>query len=366
MNKILDTNAFKYLYNATHGINIPDKFNKMNFSKNKYVEFCKSSGNILITSETLHEIFLQSLRRTNNINDFIKHYNFMNSFDSRTKKKFKILNTKNGMYFDIESLIDNVNKNKNINITINKLIDIKIKEEFKIIMIFIDILLTTVYWIFFEINGDRVIPNKLNNDIKKSRNYIKKELIALYNKCYKERSIDNNKFEKDLDGIMKIVIEYMLNEINKNSKILGNIEFNDELIIKEKLGVQYLSKFQNKLKQRCKINPKKTMEVSIDEIIEPLIMKGYTTQQGSFIKYIVTKYFKDQRPIRKNDIIDYLILTCVGKNTKQIIGNKTSCEDTNLFNENNTCLITFDKTLYKFSYNENYLYSKSSYNSFLF
>ena len=77
---ILDTNAYRYLFDIKNGGNPTINVNGKLISNDKFVEFCGKCENLYITGETLFELFWQSIEKDNAVDDFVNKYSFMKRF----------------------------------------------------------------------------------------------------------------------------------------------------------------------------------------------------------------------------------------------------------------------------------------------
>ena len=223
MNIILDTNAFTFFYKTYCEIDVPNKWNERKFDNQEYLRCLANCDKILITSETLYELFLQSLRKDGTLKLFLEQYVLMNEINkgrftlfkelgNGEKGKLVIFNDKNTMYFDSVYLAECVNYRKTLDIS--RFLSVKIEGEIKYIKRFMDTLLGSVVNVLHEINGDKVIVERYKKVLDKCYAYEETILRKLYDECYIKRKIDNNQFENELDKMLKDVFQLVYEEIN--------------------------------------------------------------------------------------------------------------------------------------------------------
>lgn len=98
---ILDTNAFRYLYQVIANEDTPLQIMGKRFFKEKYLEFVSSSEYVLLPSESLFELFLQSYWNIQSVKLFcITYQSILNRMG---KQHVRIFNSRD-LYFDIEKL----------------------------------------------------------------------------------------------------------------------------------------------------------------------------------------------------------------------------------------------------------------------
>lgn len=369
MNIILDTNAFIYLYKIHKKKDVPNIWYNYKFDKSKFEDFCYKAENIFITSETLYELFLQSLRFNKNLELFIDQYRFFHNIKKQTNAYVSVLNSKNGMYFDMEYFADCINNNKKIDL--EKYIDNKIKNEHKILNLFINTLLAATCNTFLQVTGDKVFELDYEVLVNMCRNEIENLTLELYNKCYLTFEIDKRDFEQDLDKVMKNVFVILYKLINTHAIILGKTVPFDMLNSKEEFGVDHMNKIFNKLSTYLKGNIKENVkEIFNKELTDFIIVLKTNTslsiEETQFISYILQKYVNNRRKIKKNDIIDYLIVTGLNANSIVRLDNNSSLKNNLLPNKSNSILISFDKVLFDYSKEKNWLYKKDTYDYFLY
>ena len=96
----------------------------------------------------------------------------------------------------------------------------------------------------------------------------------------------------------------------------------------------------------------------IDEMVEKLKQNGDTEESVLYLRRLCKRSIYEGAKIRKNDGLDYSIITCLAKEN---IVNETDIA----IDLKNTFSLTFDKNLYEFSKENSVLYNKQIYDELL-
>ena len=106
------------------------------------------------------------------------------------------------------------------------------------------------------------------------------------------------------------------------------------------------------------------LKSAIDFIMDKMDENNMCIIEFNFIQYILEKYISDKRALKKNDIIDCLIISCLDTNVDLIIDGDVDIEKDNIPSQEDTCVITFDKMLFNFSKQYQWMYNEAVYNEF--
>lgn len=346
---ILDTNAYRYLYDIINGkvptINVEGKF----ISNDKFVSTCSDCSKLYITGETLFELFWQSIEVDNTVNDFIDKYSFMRIFEQEYGVPVRVLNNTAGL-FEMDKFVAECQEGK-----VEWKYYVQKKKEYEV---------TTLKLLISIMYGAMMLPVadyfqvEINDIYYQSMvEMISTRLADIANQYYVQRSIVKNEmFSQEIDKILlsawKSTINFFpLISTNWNDKI-----FNVRASVNS--GVEYMHLLYNKIR-KCDNFFMQRFENCMSELCNELCSKReYRVEQIEYIKFICRGCAYSGSKLRKNDAIDYSIITCLAmagliNNTKEV------------FDAHNTCMITFDKKLYSFAREHNVLYDKEVYNSLM-
>lgn len=358
MNLILDTNAFKYIYKYKNGEVVPDKIEGKKFNIEELCSIVmESNNNICITSQVLYELYYQSYKQNGNVNLFVSQYNFLKN---SLKDRMQIWNDFD-MYFNLTELKHDNEETYNLFIS-NK----QIAEEEEMYSL-VRHLMTVVACVIFEFTGDEVEHYKYVDSINIMFADLKLEIKTLYNCFYHKikfynKAIETNKeFENELDKLIFKFVKRHLNLINEHAKILNkSLEIDNELNNKENIGREYIVKVFNKIRSSRKANVKNVFLQELDKYTT-LLKKVFKPIEIEFMKELFIDYIIDKRRIRKNDIIDSLMVSYV--NFDAVVNCVTTIVDEQIIQ--NSVLITLDRYLYTFSEKYKYMYNSEIYKKIL-
>ena len=102
----------------------------------------------------------------------------------------------------------------------------------------------------------------------------------------------------------------------------------------------------------------KKFDIFINEVGEILKKKGDSEESVLYLKRLCKRSIYNGAKIRKNDGLDYSIITCLAK--ENVVNETNSTIDLN-----NTFSLTFDTNLYRFSKENSVLYKKQIYDELL-
>lgn len=345
-NIILDTNAFIYLFNYGRG-----KANKIcvegkNVRDKKLHDLCINSNHLFVTGQTLYELFWQSFEKTNDINEFALLYDAIAKYRQKFKVKFSILNDVNGMFninlFEKQYRCGNVDIDYFVN-------EKRIYEKKKLEIIILTLYAAAMGVVFEHCQVN--LENKFFNSIK---TVITIKLDEISDAYYSFPGTPNEQYdlaiEQLLEEIWKVSVEHCRVLCEPRGILLPKIKYG-------KGGTVFMHKFFCELK-RIEKNIMIKYSKYLDEICEGLKSKGEYEESCKYLKYICQRSIINEAKIRKNDGLDFSIVTCLAKDN---IKNETG----NSIDLNNTYAITFDRNLYKFTKENNVLYNKKVYDELI-
>lgn len=97
-NILLDTNAFIYLMRNEKECSNTISLENRQINESKFYDECKNANYLFITSQTLYEIFWQSIKKTKKIDQFAYYYDQIIKFKNKYNVKFSILNDTDGEF----------------------------------------------------------------------------------------------------------------------------------------------------------------------------------------------------------------------------------------------------------------------------
>lgn len=351
---ILDTNAFRYFYQTISDDDMSiNKIMNKKLDKDKYLDSVLKSDYVLLTSESLFELFLQSYWNTGSIKQFcIIYQSILNRIG---KERLRIFNSYK-LYFDIEELSKSVKENKIVKI--DDYISPRAYYEY--------ILMTELCWLIicsfsdmlFELFGDISNPSINESNQNFIQGQIKEKVKDLYDQYYM-RNNTNEQFKSQLDELLENLLRCRLSIVLCMIK-----QYKTDIIIPDEIfeirntkgGADYCKNvicflsqingsvraiFNSEVKRNIQLRKNNLMEVSL-------------SYMGN-----ICKNFIAGRKIQKNDIIDCSILTIF--DPKSIPENQTGKE----FDFQDIRLITFDKFVYRFSEENRCGFNKDFYDYFL-
>lgn len=346
---ILDTNAYRYLFDIKNGGNPTINVNGKLISNDKFVEFCGKCENLYITGETLFELFWQSIEKDNAVDDFVNKYSFMKRFKQEYGVPIKVLNNID-RFFDMEKFAKEYNMGR-----VDCGYYIKKKKEYEV-----DTLTNLIFIMYGALLLSVVEYCQIDIDATfycEKRDYIKNQLSDIADKYYIQRSIIKNEiYDQEIDKMLFQMWKSTMNIFSHASSNWG-IEIPN---IRSSVdgGIKYMQLLYNKLKKDNNTFMKR-FEDNLNDLCCQLIDKrNYHIQSIEFIKYICRGCVYSGSKLRKNDGIDYLIITCLA--VDDLIN-----ETKEALEENDTYMLTFDRKLNEFSKKGNVLYNKNIYDSLL-
>lgn len=351
---LLDTNALRYLDQIINQRSVPDKIMGKRFDNEKFLEFVLQSEYVLLSSESLFELFLQSYWNTQNIEQFCVTYQ---SILSRIgKSRLRIINSRE-LYFDLEKLSKSIKESTVIRI--EDYISPRISHEHQLMMELCWLIICTISDTIFELIEDKCIVDVNEANVNYIKSDISNNVRDLYSRYY-NKTIDNKQFQSKLDELLK---EWITNRLVTILDIIiicnPNRAIPKEIIEIEKTssGATYCKSFFSNLSKYYN-NASKIFNQELDRNIQ----LRNPRLQGVPLSYmkVICKNFLVGRKIQKNDIVDCSILTVLDEKTVSL--NQTGFD----FDFQDINLITFDKFLYKFSKDNDYGFVEDFYNSFLF
>ncbi len=344
---ILDTNAVVYLSNIEKGKENSICVEGKQVKDAVFFEFCKNAENLYVTGQTLFELLWQSLEHEDDDYMF-DTYNLIAGFKRKYGVPFTVINDINCM-FNLEQFQDQYKTGK---IDVTELIEQKMNFEIECLQR----LLFTMYCSSMAIIVDyaqvdfgpqyySIVHAKMHDEIAK---------IA-WEYYSNPKEADNKIYDKEIERILADSIK----EGVEYCRLLKPFTESDSISLpptnSENSGTVYLFGLFNRLKKQ-RPNIYNDFENNLNDVGVQLINDGEYEDSVKFLKYICFRSVENKVKIRKNDGLDFSILTCLAKDHFQ---NETS----NSFNEKNTFMLTFDKKLYTFSKEQKVLYNKAIYDA---
>ena len=113
-NILLDTNAFIYLMRNEKECSNTISLENRQINESNFYDECKNANYLFITSQTLYEIFWQSIKKTKKIDQFAYYYDQIIKFKNKYNVKFSILNDTDGE-FELRLFEDQYKDDMNLN-----------------------------------------------------------------------------------------------------------------------------------------------------------------------------------------------------------------------------------------------------------
>lgn len=346
-NIILDTNAFVYLMNIEQGKTNTMCIEKKTVDDKRFYWLCRNANHLFITGQSLYELFWQSIRNTNDFQDFAVLYDAIAKYRRIYNVNFSVLNDEDGI-FDLKLFQEQYKNNK---VDTRYFIEQKRRYECeKIKTLLYTLYISAIATILDYYNI--YIPENYYGNIT---NYIESELNEISKKYYSNIGISNRDYDKKIELILGKVWNDTINEIAIKENILlkkfPDVEYNGS-------GTDYMHKLFFEIK-KFDSSIFIRFDETLDEIVENIkLRRGGKEESCLYLKRICKRSIYDRVKIRKNDGIDYSIMTCLAK--EKII-NETD-KDIDLIN---TFSLTFDANLYNFSKENSVLYKKEIYDELL-
>ena len=314
-NILLDTNAFIYLMRNEKECSNTISLENRQINESNFYDECKNANYLFITSQTLYEIFWQSIKKTKKIDQFAYYYDQIIKFKNKYNVKFSILNDTDGG-FELRLFEDQYKDNK---VDINHFIERKREYEVKKINELLIKVCFSITEFLAEYYG----------------------ILLLRNFYY----------------VAGVICEIKLNEI---SYIEPQIKENGHKFpkIQNVKGTKYVHKLFCKLKKDDKTVFEK-YDNHLKGLVEELEKMGMSKNCMKYWIRMCRRCVYSGAKIKKNDGLDYSIVTCMDES---IVINKTN----NMINTNDIIFVTFDTNLYNFSKECDVLYSKKFYDNLMF
>lgn len=350
---ILDTNAFRYLYQVIASEDTPLQIMGKRFDKDKYLEFISGSEYVLLPSEALFELFLQSYWNTQSVKQFcITYQSILNRIG---KQHVRIFNSRN-LYFDIEKFSKLTVENEMINIP--DYIYPRVGYEYKMMIELCWLIICAVSDMLFELFEDISITEMNDASQKSIKDRISSNVKCLYDEYYAKK-ITNKTFQSELDKLFeelireRVMLVLFMIKACKPLIVIPNEIFEIE---KTESGATYCKNLVSILSKKYS----KVIEIFNGEVERNIELRKDKLQSVSLAYMMeICKLFITGRKIRKNDIIDCSILTIFDDRNE--FENQTGSE----FDFQDISLITFDKFVYQFSKEHNCGFNKDFYDCFL-
>jgi len=346
-NIILDTNAVVYLRNIEMGKENNIHVEGKRVKDSVFFEFCKNAENLYVTGQSLFELLWQSLEYEDK--DYLfDTYNMIAGFKRRYGVPFTVLNDINCM-FNLEQFQDQY---KNGKVDVTELVRQKMNFEIECIHRLLFILYCSAMAIivdYAQVDLGRAYYDKVHTKMHD-------ELLKTAQDYYSTpKEADNKDYDKEIERILAENIKEGVEYCRCLKPFTDSDSINLPPTDSEESGTNYLYELFKKLKKQ-RPNIYKDFEDNLNDVGVQLINHGEFEDCVKFFKYICLRSVEDKAKLRKNDGLDFSILTCLAKD---YFKNETS----NSFNEMNTFMLTFDKKLYTFSKEQNVLYNKGIYDA---
>lgn len=345
-NIILDTNAFIYLMNIEKGKKNTIYIDKKPVADRIFYDLCKKANHLFVTGQTLYELFWQSIENTGDVFEFAILYDAIAKYRRIYGIKFSVLNDADGI-FDLK-LFERQFKDKRVDI------DYFVEEKRKYECAKIERLLFTLY-----ASAMGVILDCYNVDIQQEyydqiREVIHVNLDEISKAYYAVPGTKNEAYDKAIESVLGIVWKTTVDMIRDAGKVHG-IEIPENSY--NNSGSDYMHRLFCKIKRGDnKIFDR--FDSFLDEMGEGLIKTGDPEESVLYLKRLCKKSIHNGAKIRKNDGLDYSIMTCLSK--EKIINETAGAIDLK-----NTFSLTFDANLYNFSKENSVLYKKEIYDQLL-
>lgn len=347
---ILDTNAFIYLMDTELGNKPPITIDKKHIDCQKFHDLCVEANCLYITSQTLYELLWQSVEK-NDIKFFETQCNQMVRMRKKYGMGFSILNDE-AVDFDIAKLSKEFEDG---GFDIEKWIDQKRSYEIRKISFLIFSVYSTLMMLIaeeYELDIDDLFCEVIKLYIEARLDDFSKKYYGLKTyKNYKKSSYDKCIDDTILE-IIKISIDKVSNALSKteNSFVIPSEEYNS--------STDYIYKLMS-LNKRHDSKWFDKYDKQIEDLIKAMEReRGLNKSSTLFIKRLCNRVVKEKTKLRKNDGIDFGIVSCLDNH---IIINETNRD----FKPEDIYLISFDMNVYHFSKEEKVLYDQGLYDKLL-
>lgn len=343
---ILDTNAFRYLMNIEMGEKNKIFLEKKPVDDNLFYNYCRNANHLFVTGQTLYELLWQSIEKTGGIEYFAVLYDAIAKYRRIYNVKFSVLNDVDGI-FDLK-LFEKQYEAKLVDI------DYFINEKRKYEAKKIEDLLYKLY-----ISAMGVIVEHYNVDhgdeyYRWVKGVLKEKLESISKAYYENPGTKNELYDKAIERLLGTLWKTSVDLIDQNRKEYG---INVPIVHYSNSGTDYMHRLFCKLKRE---NNKifKEYDNFLDELAKKFKEKGQPDECIKYWRRLCWRSVHDGAKIRKNDGLDYSIITCLAKDN---VINQTK----NKIDLNNIFLVTFDSNLYNFSKENSILYKEEIYNKLL-
>ncbi len=186
------------------------------------------------------------------------------------------------------------------------------------------------------------------------RDVIHVELDRISNAYYVSPSTKNELYDKSIEAVLgtvwKATVDMLRDAGKEQGIVIPDNTYNDS-------GSDYMHRLFCKIKR---VDDKifKRFDDFLDEMGENLKKNGDPTESVLYLKRLCKRSIYSGAKIRKNDGLDYSIMTCLAK--ENVVNETDSSVDLN-----NTFSLTFDANLYSFSKENSVLYKKEIYDELL-
>lgn len=347
---ILDTNAFIYLIDTELGNKPPITIDKKHIDCQKFHDLCVEANCLYITSQTLYELLWQSVEK-NDIKIFEKQCNQMVRMRKKYGMGFSILNDE-AVDFDIANLAKEFEEGI---FDIEKWINQKRNYEKRKISFLIFSVYSTVIMLIaeeYQLDIDDWFCEMIKSHIEVRLDDFSKKYYDINTfKNYK-----NSSYDKCIDDILLEIIEITIKIIEEalngkeNNFVIPSGEYSS--------GIEYIFKLMHLNKRHDSKWFDKYDKQIVDLIFAMEQERGLNDSSTLFIKRLCNRVVKEKTKLRKNDGIDYGIVSCLDNH---IIINETHRD----FNPDDIYLISFDMNVYHFSKEEKVLYDQGLYDKLL-
>lgn len=345
-NIILDTNAFIYLMNIEKKENNTLCIEKKPVDDRVFYDLCRNANHLFVTGQTLYELFWQSIEKTGDIWEFAGLYDAIAKYRRIYKVKFSILNDADGI-FNLKLFEEQFQKGK---VDIEYFVENKRKYECaKLERLLFTLYASAMGAILDCYSAD--IPQEYYDGVK---NYIHDSLDITSKKYYSKPGTKNELYDNEIETVLSLLWKQTVDLLRESGMKQGVII--PENAYKES-GSDYMHRLFCKIK-KVDANIFIRFDNFLDEMGEKLKTVGDPEESVLYLKRICRRSIYSGAKIRKNDGVDYSIMTCLAKDN--IVNETNSTIDLN-----NTFSLTFDANLYSFSKENSVLYKKKIYDDLL-
>lgn len=183
-------------------------------NESKFYDECKNANYLFITSQTLYEIFWQSIKKTKKIDQFAYYYDQIIKFKNKYNVKFSILNDTDGG-FELRLFEDQYKDNK---VDINHFIERKREYEVKKI----NELLIKVCFSITEFLAEYYGILLLRNFYYVAGVICEIKLNEISYKYYSDLKLKNEWYDKEIDDLFNFLLENMISYIEPQIKENGH------------------------------------------------------------------------------------------------------------------------------------------------